>query len=129
MAMPWVMKPQKSYRVMALTFYVESSLSRTPGLKMSLHNFQLQPLSSCFHPGGHFFFFIKGSPCFLLKSFSVCFLPIGAQGPKASYQFYTNLAPFNLIHVVQFSPAAQLCPTLCDPMDCSTPSFMSITNS
>ena len=25
--------------------------------------------------------------------------------------------------VVQFSSVAQLCPTLCDPMDCSTPGF------
>ena len=24
-------------------------------------------------------------------------------------------------HVIQFSSVAQLCPTLCDPMDCSTP--------
>ena len=30
---------------------------------------------------------------------------------------------------VQFSSAVQLCPTLCDPLDCSTPSSLSITNS
>ena len=29
----------------------------------------------------------------------------------------------------QFSSVAQLCPTLCDPMDCSTPGFPVITNS
>ena len=29
----------------------------------------------------------------------------------------------------QFSSVAQLCPTLCDPMDCSTAGFLSITNS
>ena len=29
----------------------------------------------------------------------------------------------------QFSSVAQLCPTLCDPMDCSMPGFLSITNS
>ena len=29
----------------------------------------------------------------------------------------------------QFSPVAQSCPTLCSPMDCSTPGFPSITNS
>ena len=28
-----------------------------------------------------------------------------------------------LIPSVQFSSVAQLCPTLCDPMDCSTPGF------
>ena len=30
---------------------------------------------------------------------------------------------------VQFSSVSQLCPTLCDPMDCSTPGLLSITNS
>ena len=30
---------------------------------------------------------------------------------------------------VQFSSVAQSCPTLCDPMNCSTPGLMSITNS
>ena len=30
---------------------------------------------------------------------------------------------------IQFSSVAQSCPTLCDPMDCSTPGFLSITNS
>ena len=29
----------------------------------------------------------------------------------------------------QFSSVAQLCPILCDPIDCSTPGFLSITNS
>ena len=29
---------------------------------------------------------------------------------------------------VQFSSVAQSCPTLCDPMDCSMPGFLSITN-
>ena len=29
----------------------------------------------------------------------------------------------------QFSSGAQLCPTLCDPMESSTPGFLSITNS
>ena len=30
---------------------------------------------------------------------------------------------------VQFSSFTQSCPTLCDPMDCSTPGLLSITNS
>ena len=30
---------------------------------------------------------------------------------------------------VQFSPVAQSCPTLCNPMDCSTPGLLSIINS
>ena len=33
------------------------------------------------------------------------------------------------IHSVQFSSVAQSCPTLCDPMDCSMPGSLSITNS
>ena len=36
-----------------------------------------------------------------------------AQHPLYS-AFYSN---------IQFSPVAQLCPTLCDPMDFSTPGF------
>ena len=28
-----------------------------------------------------------------------------------------------MLSSVQFSSFAQLCPTLCDPMDCSTPGF------
>ena len=31
--------------------------------------------------------------------------------------------------IVQFSSVAQSCLTLCDPMDCSTPGLLSITNS
>ena len=30
---------------------------------------------------------------------------------------------------VQFSSVAQSCPTLCDPMNCSMPDFLSVTNS
>ena len=30
---------------------------------------------------------------------------------------------------VQFSSVTQPCPTLCDPMDCSMPGFLFITNS
>ena len=33
------------------------------------------------------------------------------------------------ISSVQFSPVTQSCPTLCDPMNCSTPGSLSITNS
>ena len=34
-----------------------------------------------------------------------------------------------LVKSVQFSSVAQLCPTLCNPMNCSTPGFLSFTNS
>ena len=36
---------------------------------------------------------------------------------------------FNKDNSLQFSSVAQSCPTLCDPMDCSTQASMSITNS
>ena len=35
----------------------------------------------------------------------------------------------SLIWPYQFSSVAQSCPTLCDPMNCSTPGLLSITNS
>ena len=34
---------------------------------------------------------------------------------------------FQLLSSVQFSSVTQLCPILCDPMDCSTPDFLSFT--
>ena len=34
-----------------------------------------------------------------------------------------------VLHSVQFSSVAQSCPTLCDPMNCSTQASLSITNS
>ena len=40
--------------------------------------------------------------------------------------FCTSAIVFNSF---QFSSVAQLCPTLCDPMDCSTPGLPGITNS
>ena len=33
------------------------------------------------------------------------------------------------VRVVQFSSVSRLCPTICDPMNCSVPGFLSITNS
>ena len=35
----------------------------------------------------------------------------------------SNSGDCTLDHVVQFSSVAQSCPTLCDPVDCSTPGF------
>ena len=43
-----------------------------------------------------------------IQHLSICFLSL-------------HLAPSCFL--VQFSSTAQLCPTLCDPMDCSTPEF------
>ena len=42
--------------------------------------------------------------------------------------FHVIVNPIILIKV-QFSSVAQSCPTLCDPMDCSTPGFPVITTS
>ena len=40
----------------------------------------------------------------------------------------TTLKSLTVFSSVQFCSVAQLCPTLCDPMDCSTPGFLTITN-
>ena len=34
-----------------------------------------------------------------------------------------NYLNFSTVDKDQFSPASQLCPTLCNPMDCSMPGF------
>ena len=48
-------------------------------------------------------------------------------GPKI-YRWQINLWKYIQYHIsfssVQFSSVTQLCPTLCDPMDCSTPGFL-----
>ena len=36
-------------------------------------------------------------------------------------QSYTHTSFFRFFSIIQFSSVAQLCPTLCDPMNCSTP--------
>ena len=36
---------------------------------------------------------------------------------------------YNILFPIQFSSVAQSCPTLCDPMNCSKPGLISITNS
>ena len=41
----------------------------------------------------------------------------------------TNIMASGPISSDQFSSVAQSCSTLCDPMDCSTPSFLVLTNS
>ena len=44
--------------------------------------------------------------------------------------FISTLIPTSKYHhSVQFSSVTQLCLTLCDPMNCSTPASLSITNS
>ena len=64
----------------------------------------------------------------------------GIQQKLFKREFYTSLPNETKINVpqpskghiepsVQFNPVSQLCLTLCDPMDCSTPGFPSITNS
>ena len=49
---------------------------------------------------------------------------------KCDSQFQTILETYsNLNNMDQFCSDAQSCPTLCDPMDCSMPGSLSITNS
>ena len=45
----------------------------------------------------------------------------GAEGAGYIRVFAQKAGSLNVS--VQFSSVAQLCPTLCDPMDCSTPGF------
>ena len=45
------------------------------------------------------------------------------------FPFFSILLFSQRISIHQFSSITQSCPTLCDPMDCSTPGFLSITNS
>ena len=44
------------------------------------------------------------------------------------FQYLNNIAflnkPYLVLHSVQFSSVTQLCPTPCNPMDCSTPGFL-----
>ena len=64
--------------------------------------------------------------------------PMSLISPALASGFFTTSAPWEahkmglrgihlpnsaLIHVVQFSSVTQLCPTLCNPMDCSIPGF------
>ena len=44
-------------------------------------------------------------------------------GMMIFYLLYISFSHLLKMHSVQFSSVAQSCPTLCDPMDCSTPSF------
>ena len=41
----------------------------------------------------------------------------------ASNSIFKKLRSWYLVPSVRFNSVTQLCPTLCDPMDCSTPSF------
>ena len=57
---------------------------------------------------------------------AVAFLVVGAQasGVRASVVAAQALSSCGLRSLeLQFSSVAQSCPTLCDPMDCSTPGF------
>ena len=49
---------------------------------------------------------------------------IMASGPITSWQIDGET-----VETVQFCSVAQSCPTLCDPMNCSTPGSLSVTNS
>ena len=65
--------------------------------------------------------------------FWACLLPclLPQQTLKVACSAKTKIPTFQhwVGHSVQFSSVTQSCPTLCDPMDHSTPSLLSITNS
>ena len=42
----------------------------------------------------------------------------------SALKIHTFFGTFHFVLGYQFSSVAQLCPTLCDPMDCSTPGFL-----
>ena len=68
------------------------------------HLFQLTELLSLTHgPSFH----LQSQQCSIFKSFS----------------FHQPVASIPLTSSIQFSSVAQLCLTLCDPMDCSRPGF------
>ena len=49
--------------------------------------------------------------------------------PALAYGFITTSTIWEALISYQFSSVAQPCPNLCNPTDCSTPGFLSITNS
>ena len=49
--------------------------------------------------------------------------PVSLGPPALAERFFTTTSIWEAHTVVQFSSVAQLCLTLCDPMDCSTPGF------
>ena len=46
-----------------------------------------------------------------------------AAAKQSSYQDLTQIPTLSQAPYAQFSSVAQSCPTLCNPMDCSTPGF------
>ena len=96
---------------------------------------QLFPILCAFKAVNPYYRFITPAQI-SLKSFIICF-PLGLSHPyvfwlsiRCSY-FYTvplTFSPLNLSWA-EVSSVAQSCPTLCDPMDCSTPGFLSIIHS
>ena len=76
----------------------------------------------------------------LLRRENSCqlFILIQPKGSHSLINFYIGwLTKFKLYLIIcsdlstcyQFSSVTQSCPTLCDPMNCSTPGLLSITNS
>ena len=71
--------------------------------------------------GKYKFHWAKNKDCWwkwTCQSFQLSYPPVSATRPPIcaiDKQFFSTVC------VVQFSSVAQLCPSLCDPMDCSTP--------
>ena len=49
--------------------------------------------------------------------------PVSLMSPALAGRFFTTSTTWE-VHSIQFSSVAQLCPTLCDPVTCSTLGFL-----
>ena len=49
--------------------------------------------------------------------------PLSIQQPKYFFSFQLKYSWFTMLCSVQFSSITQSCPTICDPMNCTTPSL------
>ena len=64
--------------------------------------------------------------CFLVppRRTGMTFVLLGLQVSLWDTRMATPSQPFlSSVYLIQFSSVAQLCPTLCNPTDCSTPGF------
>ena len=66
---------------------------------------------------------------FLLHEIFPTWVQNPCPSPAFTNRFFTTEPPEKPLKQFQFSSVAQSCPTLCDPMNCSTPGLLSITNS
>ena len=91
-----------------------SLLSISTGSLIEVSNLACSKCSSCFKPTTPVPF-----PVFLTSLSNSSIYPVASTQKPSSQIWFLSFS--YLSHSVQFSSVAQSCPTLCDPMDCSTP--------